>query len=78
MHPIPTLPPDLALLVANERLEGYRTEANNFRLAAAARSTRERFDGIRAALASARSALTVVDDTVRPGLPKLVDYPYRP
>jgi len=75
MHSIAYIYAEDALRLANERLDGFRSDADSSRLAAA-QPSRSRFVGIRTALASLRSALTAVEPA-GPSLPSLNDYPYR-
>jgi hypothetical protein len=80
MQPIPAYYADGALRLANERLDGFRAESEMLRLAAKARSSRpstSAFSALRAAVASLRSAMTVVEADSRPVTPTLNDYPYR-
>ena len=80
MHSIPAYYADQALRLANERLEGFRAESETLRLAAKSRPSKRsttRFAALRAAVASVRSAVTVVETDVRSVTPALNDYPYR-
>lgn len=65
---------DEALRLANERIEGYRQEQVNRRVAAGG-PKRSRFAAIGGAVSSLRETLSAVDtDTT---LPALSNYPYR-
>jgi hypothetical protein len=65
---------DEALRLANQRLDGYRQESANDRLAAGA-PLRNPFRAIVSAVSSLRAALSAVDTD--DSLPNLIDYPYR-
>ena len=65
---------DEALRLASERVEGYRQEQADWRLAARA-SKRSRFASISGAVSSFRSALSATETDQ--ALPALSNYPYR-
>ena len=80
MHSIPAYYADEALRLANERLDGFRAESEMLRLATRSRPSKRSttpFAALRAAAASLRSAVTIVDSDALPVTPALNEYPYR-
>jgi hypothetical protein len=63
-----------ALRLANARIDGFRQEQANDRLAAAA-PKRSRSGAIASAVSSLRAALSAVDTD--DSLPNLINYPYQ-
>jgi len=75
MFPMAAIHADEALRLANERLDGLRSESRQNRSATAAPWRAQHLGRVHGLLASIRQALGDVDATAP--APRLNDYPYR-